>query len=218
MLTLNHSVSYESIQSAVQAGGTKLVDYHVHTAGYLWLQDRSRAAQVAAKILALRNPYIRAVYYRQPRSYSYIRASDIHALASPEVDRAYQFLLSTLAGPNAPQVVIFLAENTSIHGRNQTGWKGDHGGASWNAEHIPLILSGPGIRHGVKSRYPATLYDVAPTILALLGVQPVGMDGVVLADALTDVADSAVTVQQARGAQLQPFVQALMAQSRRDGP
>lgn len=217
MVTLNHTVSHDDIQNAVQAAGTKLTDYDFHSGGYLWLHDRSRAAAVADKILALHNPYIRAVYYRKPGTSSYLRASDVKGLVSPEVDAAYQYLLGTFAEPSAPQVAIFLADNTSILGRNQVGWRGDHGGPSWNAEHIPLIIAGPGVRHDATSHYPATLYDVAPTILALLGIQPAGMDGVVLADALSNADDGTVSLQRARGNQLQPLVQALIAQSRHDG-
>jgi arylsulfatase A-like enzyme len=115
-------------------------------------------------------------------------------------------------------VAIFLTENTSILGRNQVGWHGDHGGPSWNAEHIPLIISGPGVRQNVHSGYPATLYDVAPTVLALLGVAPRGMDGVELADGLIRASPEALDAQTARGAELEPIVQALKAQSHQDGP
>jgi arylsulfatase A-like enzyme len=114
-------------------------------------------------------------------------------------------------------VVLCLRENSSIHGRNQTDWKGDHGGASWNAEHIPLIIAGPGVRHDVSSSYPATLYDVAPTILTLLGVTPQGMDGVSLEDGLSNPDLAQVATQEQRGRQLTPIVQALMLQSSRDG-
>jgi arylsulfatase A-like enzyme len=113
---------------------------------------------------------------------------------------------------------MFLAENTSIVGRNETNWRGDHGGASWNSEHIPLILSGPGVRQGIHSAFPATIYDVAPTVLALLQAPSTGMDGVPLYDAFTapDVAGS--NDQVAIGAQRVPFVQALRLQSHQDGP
>jgi arylsulfatase A-like enzyme len=216
MVTLNHQVPHEIIQSAVAAAGTSLSDYDFHTAGYLWLRDRARAGQVASKVIALHNPSIRAVYYREPGTYSYLLAPGTQVL--PALDRAYQFLLSTLAGPNAPQVAIFLHEDASIHGREQIGWRGDHGGPSWYAQRIPLVFAGPGVRHSVSSTFPATIYDIAPTVLSLLGVPPTGMDGIVLNDALANPDDRSGTVQSQQAAKLTPIVQALIDQTRRDGP
>lgn len=218
MLTLNHLVSHDAIQNAVAAAGTTLTDYEFHTGGYLWLRDRARASKVADRIVGLRNPWIRAVYYRNPGSYSFLLASGSRRLVSPALDRAYQFLLGTFAGPSAPHVAIFLRENASIQGRNQIGWRGDHGGPSWNAQRIPLIISGPGILPGIRSSYPATIYDIAPTILTLLGVQPKGMDGVPLAESFISADSATLSEQQQRGAKLGPIVQTLKDQSRRDGP
>jgi arylsulfatase A-like enzyme len=218
MLALNHRIPHELIARAVRKAGTSLDDYDYHSAGYFWLHNRRRAARVAANIVGLHNPYVRAVYYRAPGSLEYVRALGGEPLASPAVATAYQFLLGTLVSPSAPQVVMFLAENTSIVGRNETNWRGDHGGASWNAEHIPLILSGPGVRQGIHSAFPATIYDIAPTILALLQAPWTGMDGMPLYDALTAPDVAGADAQAARGARWEPFVQALRLQSRQDGP
>lgn len=217
MLALHHRIPHELIAQAVINAGTSMDDYEYHSAGYFWLRDRTRAARVAANLVHLGNPYIRAVYYRMPGSLQYIRAPGGKPLAAPAVAAAYQFLLGTMVSPSAPQVVLLLAENTSIVGRNETNWKGDHGGASWNAEHIPLILSGPGVRQGIHSAYPATIYDVAPTILALLQAQWNGMDGMPLYDAFTAPDASGADAQAARGAQLEPIVQAIRLQSHQDG-
>ena len=120
--------------------------------------------------------------------------------------------------PSAPQVVTFLSENASVVGRNETNWRGDHGGGSWNSEHIPLILSGPGVRQGIHSAFPATIYDIAPTVLALLGAPLIGMDGRPLYDAFTAPDVAGADAQVALGLQRGPLVQALRLQSRRDGP
>jgi len=93
---------------------------------------------------------------------------------------------------------------------------GDHGGGTWGAEHIPLMLSGPGVRRGFRSDYPATLYDVSPTILSLLGAASTGMDGVPLADSILSPAPSEQDAQSAQGAALTPLVQALKAESKND--
>jgi arylsulfatase A-like enzyme len=218
MLSLHHHIPHEDIQNAVTAAGTSLADYDYHSSGYLWLRDHTKAAAVAAKILALRNPDIRAVYYRKPRAYTYVRAAGGVNSVSAATDGAYQFLLGTLAGSTAPHVVLMLKENTSIRGRNEVDWKGDHGGGSWNAEHIPLIISGPGVRQGVYSPYPATIYDIAPTVLDMLGASSVGMDGVVLADGLIQPYEGSDIAQGRRRAALQPITDALREQSHLDGP
>jgi len=218
MLTLNHQIPHSSIEKAVAAAGTSLASYEYHSAGYLWLKNRARASRVAVNIARLENPYIRAVYFRTRDSYTYQLVPAHSPSISPDLDRAYQFLLGTFAGPSAPQVVVFLKENSDIQGRNQITWRGDHGGPTWNAQHIPLIIAGPGVRRGVKSPYPATIYDIAPTILSLLGVQPVGMDGIVLANALVYPSELAIETQAERGAMLAPLVRTLMQRSRLDGP
>ncbi|MGI8827018.1 MAG: alkaline phosphatase family protein [Chloroflexota bacterium] len=217
MLTLNHLIPHEVIQNAVKSAGASTSDYEFHSAGYLWIREPAKIPLVAEKLVALHNPHILAVYYRQPHTYQYTRERDPLSHVSPALDGAYRFLLSTFAGPRAPHVVLFLTENTGISGRNQVGWRGDHGGPSWNAEHIPLVLSGPGVRMDVTSSYPATLYDVAPTVLSLLGVQPRGMDGVTLDDALTNPDDAGVAAQQNRARNLDGIVQALIARSQQDG-
>jgi len=76
MLTLHHSVPHRLIENAVQAAGTSLLSYEYHSAGYLWIKDRDRAPQVAAAIAGLKNPFIRAVYYRRPGTYSYALTPD----------------------------------------------------------------------------------------------------------------------------------------------
>lgn len=217
MASLSHSVSYQAIEKAVQAAGTSWLRYDYHTAGYLWLRDPSKAAAVAAQIMRIGDPRIRAVYYRRPDQGAYTQAAGTRGLVAG-VDAAYQYLLGTMAGPTSPQDVVLLADNTSIRGPNQTSWHGDHGGAAWGSQHIPLILAGPGVRRGVLSHYPASLVDVAPTILNLLGASSDGMDGIGLADAMLHASDADLTQQEKRGAQLKPLVAALARQSKSDGP
>ena len=218
MEALHHRIPHEVIAQAVNRAGTSFADYEYHSAGYFWLNDRTRAARVSASLVQLHNPNIAAVYYRSPGSLHYVHAPGGPALASPAVETAYQFLLGTLASPSAPQVILFLKENSSIVGRNETNWRGDHGGASWNAEHIPLILSGPGVRQGIHSAFPATIYDIAPTILALMQAPWTGMDGSPLYDAFTNPDVAGAAAQAVLDAQRQPVVQALRAQSQQDGP
>lgn len=60
-----------------------------------------------------------------------------------------------------------------------------HGSPYGYDTHVPLILSGPGIRPGVYYQ-PAEIVDLAPTLAVLLGMEfPVWRDGRVLAEALS---------------------------------
>src|SRR5581483_9839954 len=95
-------------------------------------------------------------------------------------------------------------------------WHGDHGGVSWQSHHIPLVLFGAGIRKGFQSAHPASLVDLAPTLLRLLGVPFPMMDGVVLADALDKPHRAEIAAQRMVGRQVTPIVAALQRQSALD--
>ena len=65
----------------------------------------------------------------------------------------------------------------------------DHGSMSpWNVRNT-LVAWGPSFKRGVTVRAPAGNVDVAPTILALLGLDATGCDGRVLHEALVDGPD-----------------------------
>jgi arylsulfatase A-like enzyme len=56
--------------------------------------------------------------------------------------------------------------------------------------HVPLILRGPGVPRGVRVRSIASLIDIAPTVLALVGLRPPsGIDGIDLATLWSDDSD-----------------------------
>jgi arylsulfatase A-like enzyme len=62
---------------------------------------------------------------------------------------------------------------------------GSHGGSSSAELHNTLIASGPSFVSGVNSEIPSGNSDVAPTVLAMLGIpQPKHFDGRVLTEAL----------------------------------
>jgi len=66
----------------------------------------------------------------------------------------------------------------------------DHGSMSpWNVRNT-LLAWGPGFKRGATIRTPAGNVDVAPTILALLGLPTDGLDGRVLREALVDGPDA----------------------------
>ncbi len=93
------------------------------------------------------------------------------------------YMLRTAAGPSA----FGLPGSTLFDGALEVGG-GTHGGLSRAEMHIVLMLAGSRIGRGV-SDIPAGLIDIAPTALALLGVNgAAAMDGRVLTDEPTATA------------------------------
>jgi hypothetical protein len=214
-----HTVPKKTITDAVDAAGGTIIRDTYHTGSYMWLREESaHAPQAAANISRLRNPYIQSVYFRSIGTDGplYLRATGDDLFLAPGMEAANQHLLNTFNGPNGPDLVVFFKEHTAAVASGQTHWKGDHGGAAWESQHVPLILSGPGVRRGAVSTYPAKLMDVAPTALNLLGVPSTGMTGVVLGDSLTAPSKDVQAAQRVRTAQLAPIVSTLQSESRRE--
>jgi predicted AlkP superfamily pyrophosphatase or phosphodiesterase len=192
----------------LQAGG----HYYFHTGGtaaYIYLHNPASAAAVAEAMAKV--PNVVAAYYKMSAhgAYYYDRAKA--APIDTAMDNANRFLLGTFVGATAPDVVATFRENTI--GTNLSAAHGDHGGLNWGAQQVPLIMSGPGIVSNVTSHYPARLADFAPTMLRLLGISSPDMDGIVLADALTNPTPQEVAAQSSLGASLLPHQQALIQQS-----
>lgn len=190
------------------------------TTGAIWLRDPATAEAVAHRLVAMRPPHVNAIFHRSSvePAYSYIQTSPAEWLAGPGTQAALQHLVDTTAGKHGPDLWAIFKENFTAAPRNVEGkWKGTHGGATWQAQHIPLILSGPGVRHGIHSRFPARSVDVAPTIERLLGLPPVARPGVVLADGLIDPLPGETGVQALIEPGLQADVRGLQEQSAADG-
>lgn len=210
-------VTPDVINNAVASAGLKVTHAAYHTADYLWLDHSVLAGSAAAAISELQNQNIQAVYYKEqtPPDYSYIRASGPDLFRVPGMEQANQLLLDSFVGPNSPDVVVMFRDGTAgDYTENQ--WKGDHGGADWESQHIPLIISGAGVRSGVVSSYPARLIDVAPTVLSLLGAPWNQMDGTALADALVTPPAGAAGVQAARGPALAADVRAMSSEAAKE--
>jgi hypothetical protein len=76
-----------------------------------------------------------------------------------------------------------------------------------------LILSGPRIKKGIVSSYPARLIDIAPTVEALLETYPLQQDGVPLADAILNPPAGSPALQAARGVTMRADVEALQQEA-----
>ncbi len=102
---------------------------------------------------------------------------------------AYEQISQLFDHPAAPDLCVI--HSAGHNWEDQGGHLGEHGSLDVVQARAPLVLAGPGVRaDGIVDR-SARLVDVAPTILALLGVEPDrdgrhlhGQDGSVLDDAL----------------------------------
>jgi len=135
------------------------------------------------------------------------------------VKDAQPYLLSTFACGASPDAAVFWAEDTVPLKPRKVGNvepRGDHINATWHTQAIPMIFSGPGIARGTQSESPARLEDIGPTILAAMGIEPAGLDGIVLADALAAPTAAQSEAQKRESVSLAAYRDALRAQSMRD--
>ncbi len=200
---------------AAQAKGGTLDEEFRISMGSIWLHRAADDASVASAVVARHFPGVEGALYKvaSGSGWSFAPDSSTSARLGHDLTRAYLNLADTMACPSGPEVILPYGEDTmglTIKGRR--GW-GTHGGFSWGVQHIPLIIAGPGVSHGL-SHVPAKLVDIAPTIERLLGLAvPSGVDGVVLADAVQDATVVERSAQKAASASRQPDVRVLRGHS-----
>jgi hypothetical protein len=161
-----------------------------------------------------RVPGVEAAYFQTEIGGAYAYELAPNSLIDRNLDDAYRYLLGTFAGPTAPDVVAPFRENTI--GAAFKSAHGDHGGLNWGAQHIPLVMSGPGVNAGGVSHFPARLMDVAPTVLRLLGIPFPAADGIALADALLLPTGGEVSDQLALAPALSAYQDAIVGRSATD--
>jgi len=96
-------------------------------------------------------PYAAFAHYQtlQNGTYTYHLVTRPGAKADPALEAAYQYLFSTFAGPTSPDVCLWLEEDTVIRNHIDgppTAAHGNHGGATWGVQQVPLVISGPGVK------------------------------------------------------------------------
>jgi arylsulfatase A-like enzyme len=188
MVPNTYQVEDTVIKDAIRAAGG---DYLFHTGGsaaFIWLRNPETAPTVAQH-LANTIPHVRFAHYQsvQGGGYTYHGVSPTGQTLNPALEAAQQYLLSTCAGPLAPDITLTLVENMVVRNRlqgNSSSAHGNHSGTTWGVQHIPLVMAGPGIKPGAVLDFPARLMDIAPTALTLMGIRPDQMDGIQLSDAL----------------------------------
>jgi homoserine acetyltransferase len=139
-------------------------------------------------------------------------------LITGDLDKCFSYLLSTCASDISFDIVLPQAENWRYliplwSGKAQPS---SHDTITWNNQHIPLIIAGPGVKKGLSVDSPARIVDIAPTVLTLMGITPKKMDGVVLADCVEKATVQQVDAQNAVTQYLKPLAAALKAASESD--
>jgi arylsulfatase A-like enzyme len=198
------------IDNAVARAGTSAPDVGANTAAYVWLADHGKAEQVAANVLAQHDPGVQSAYYLTMKPTPRYVLAGGHLLNS-EVNVANTDLANTLLNGHEPDVVV-MAKAGATFSSSSAHWKADHGGPSWESQHIPLIMAGPGVRKGAVIGQAAQLEDIAPTALTLMGVAPTGMQGKALAEAMVAPAGWQVAARKQETAKVGGFIGALSAQ------
>jgi predicted AlkP superfamily pyrophosphatase or phosphodiesterase len=209
MTPSSHIISQATINDIIQKAGTKATESNEF---YVW--DQGKSGDVAEAIAAAGVPGIYGTYYLSKSadgSYIYLPSPTTAVNITGDLDKCYRYLLSTYASAKSPDVFIATAENWRQDYKVFGLWfmPGSHDSVTWLVQHIPLVISGPGVKHGVVLGSPARLVDIAPTVLTLMGVVPQHMDGTVLADAFTMATPAMVSAQQLLNAELMPLEAAL---------
>jgi Type I phosphodiesterase / nucleotide pyrophosphatase len=210
MMPISRFVPATTVSNAVTQAGTTAPDIASSTGDYVWLADPNKAQMVAENIMSAHDPGIASAYYLVTANGkpSYVAANGSNV--TPAMETANQYLLSALLNGHEPSVVAFGAPGASFSDP-KSNWKADHGGNTWQAQSIPLILSGAGIVPGVVSSNPVQLEDIAPTVLTDMGVAPTGMEGHALTEALVQPSASDTQRRQAEMRQIGPVVDALIS-------
>ena len=201
MVENSHVVPIHSMYTAFRkvAGTAQLDQEYRESMGAVWLPDPSQAETVATSMAQQHFPGVEGAFYKVQtgNAFEFKAVPSTAASLSKPLLRAYLDLANTEAGPAGADVLLPYREDTlGFSTKNRKHW-GKHGGFSWFSQHVPLLLEGPGVRHGV-SHFPAELVDIAPTIEHLMGWQvPTGVDGVVLGDAELSPSAADVSAQQA---------------------
>jgi predicted AlkP superfamily pyrophosphatase or phosphodiesterase len=114
-----------------------------------------------------------------------------------EIEGTFPLSAATIDAPTAPDIVVSLRwtcdrSRTGLPGmvgadaKKRSPGQGIHASLSRYDMHNTLIAAGPGIRRDFVDMLPSGNADVAPTVLALLGISsPSEMDGRVLEEALS---------------------------------
>jgi arylsulfatase A-like enzyme len=220
MVPNTFQVTDTQIKAAIRAAGGDLLFQTGGNSLFIWLRNPEVAPVVAQHIVST-IPHVPFAHYQTIESGTAIYHPVLAPgqVADPALEVAYEYLLGTMAGPLAPDISLAFVENMVVRNAKQgnlSATHGNHSGATWGVQHVPLVMAGPGIKQGVELDFPARLMDVAPTVLRLLGIEPTRMDGLVLSQALVRPAAADQRSYDAMAPILSAYQQALARRSQSD--
>ena len=212
-----HLVSQPPVRQALKDAGTKAQVLSPE----FYIYDPSKAADAAEKIAGAGITGIKGAYYlakQSDGSYAYAPTPTTEKQVTGDLDKCFRYLGSTCASDISFDIILPQAENWRYliplwSGKAQPS---SHDTITWNNQHIPLIIAGPGVNKGLYLDSPARIVDIAPTVLTLMGISPKKMDGVVLADCLEKATAQQVEAENAVMQYLKPLSAALKAASESD--
>jgi Type I phosphodiesterase / nucleotide pyrophosphatase len=153
-------------------GAQPLVAFSIDDDGMLmWLNDRSHTAQEYAESFLLHHSGTGNDLGGNPKPYTRSGLQTVY-----DGDDAASYFHVRLGDPRVPDLF-----GIAQYGTVYTGGKGkiaEHGGANPQDRDVPLLVSGQPIHHhgAVHGRVETT--QIAPTILALLGLDPEALQAV----------------------------------------
>jgi arylsulfatase A-like enzyme len=216
MSAVRERVPFSALDDAIHLAGATKIYEEADTAAAIGIRELNKARAVALNVVRLDGHAVDASFYKvRARGQWMYRVAYMRPDLPYRVRQAYEMLVATDASASGAEVMIDYGPHITTGDRIANGyhWWGGHLGPQWDDQHIPLIIAGAGVRHGVTSSYPARLVDIAPTVERILGLAPTRTDGLVLQDALT-TRDPALAGRQSReGRVLIPLVRALAARS-----
>jgi hypothetical protein len=210
-------LSARALDDAVLAGGGDATYTASDTASFVGLRVSLQSQPVAQAIQQAQLRNVDAVYYRSGSTNSSVyKPQYLNPDVPASFSSALDYLLSTMTASYAPDVVVIYRPGTLVTVSNGSSPPRQAGslGPQWPDQHIPLIVAGHGILPGRRSRFPARLVDIAPTVASLLGLHLAHTDGIILADAMIKPAGKDVAAQHSLARQLTPLVRALEQRGR----
>jgi arylsulfatase A-like enzyme len=215
MSHINAFLPYHNFTVAMNEAGATPVYVEHDTAAAIGIVQNTKSRAVAANLFHQDGKLVDATLYKTKThgGYTYRVAASQPSVTKAEL-HAYLTLADAEASDSGPDVFAIYPPHISDRQFSAYGypWRAGHLGPQWIDQHIPLIISGPGVRHGTSS-YPARLVDIAPTVEHLLGAPVPNVDGIVLNDALTSGDTADASAQAVRGRALTPVIDALKARA-----
>lgn len=224
LVTADHGMShveqrlpFGDLDSAINDAGATKIYIEGDTSAVIGIRELAKAKSVAKNVVSRDAPLIDAVYYKSHSHGRWLyRPAWLDGHLSKTLRDAYLNLVDTTACREGPEVFVVYKPHVTTGDRPVRGyhWVGGHLGPQWDDQHIPLLIAGAGVRHGIRSTFPARLVDIAPTVEALLSLPIGNVDGSVLDDALLHPSRGGAQHQRRVGNWLDPQVKALAQRSK----